>query len=251
LKIIDLSLPIEEVPSEMIPLKIKREDHEASAKLFCDLFGCTEQDLPQGLGWATDYLELSTHNGTHLDAPWHYFPISEGRRAKTVDEVPLEWCFGNGIILDFSDKPDGYKIGIEDLELALEKIDYRLKEGDIVLIRTDAYKYWGEPEYFDKGCGLGRESTLWILDHGVKVVGIDAWTWDIPFKYMKKLFEETKDKSVLWAGHRAGIDREYCHIEKLANLDRVPEPYGFKFACFPIKIKGASAGWCRAVAILE
>ena len=49
----------------------------------------------------------------------------------------------------------------------------------------------------------------------------------------------------------AGIDKEYCQIEKLANLDILPSPFGFKVACFPVKLTGVSAGWCRAVAVLE
>jgi len=64
-------------------------------------------------------------------------------------------------------------------------------------------------------------------------------------------FEKTGDKSIIWEAHFAGREREYCHIEKLANLDKIPKPFGFKVACFPIKITGASAGWCRPVAIVE
>jgi kynurenine formamidase len=251
MKIIDLSVPIEESPSEVEKVEIKRISHTETADMFCAVFGCSKEDLPEGMGWAVDHICLSTHIGTHVDAPWHYFPESEGKKARTIDEMPLEWFYGNGVILDFRYKADGELITVEDIEQALEKINYELKEGDRVLIMTGADKYWGKPEYFSKGCGLDRESTLWILDHGVKVIGIDAWTLDIPFAFQRQIFEKTKNASILWSAHRAGIEREYCHIEKLANLDKVPKPYGFKFACFPVKIKGASAGWCRAVAIIE
>ena len=251
MKIIDLSVPLEESPSELLPVEIVRLGHAETAEMMCGFFGCTKADLPEGLGWASDVLTLQSHSGTHLDAPWHYFPTSEGKKSKTIDEVPLEWCYGDGVVLDMRDKPRGSLITVEDLREALRKIDYQIKPGDIVLIMTGADRYWGKREYFDAGCGLGRESTLWILDHGVKVVGTDAWGWDRPFWAMKEEFHRTGDKSVIWAGHRAGIEREYCHIEKLANLDKIPVPFGFKITCFPVKLRSGSAGWSRVVAIVE
>jgi kynurenine formamidase len=61
---------------------------------------------------------------------------------------------------------------------------------------------------------------------------------------------ETGDAGLIWEGHRAGREIGYCHLEKLANLDRLP-PDGFMVACFPVKVHRGSAGWTRAVAIIE
>ena len=61
---------------------------------------------------------------------------------------------------------------------------------------------------------------------------------------------ETGDASIIWEGHKAGREIGYCHMEKLSNLDALPD-HGFKVACFPVKIERASAGWTRAVAIIE
>jgi kynurenine formamidase len=115
---------------------------------------------------------------------------------------------------------------------------------------TGADKFWGKPEYLLRGCGMGREATLWLVEQGIKVVGTDAWSWDRPLPLIAKEFQQSKDPSIIWEGHFASIERGYCHIEKLARLDQVPAT-GFTFACFPIKIKKASAGWIRAVAIIE
>ena len=194
---------------------------------------------------------MGAHTGTHVDAPWHYFPFSEGKKARTIDELPLEWFYGDGVVLDMRDKLRGSEINTDDLQRALERIDYKLKLGDIVLIQTGADKYWGKKEYFDAGCGMSRNSTLWLIDQGIRVMGIDACGWDRPFWAMREEFQKTKDKSILWVGHRVGIEKEYCHIEKLANLDRLPKPFGFKVACFPVKLTGGSAGWSRVVAIIE
>ena len=143
------------------------------------------------------------------------------------------------------------RITTEDVKLKLTEVNYRLKPLDIVLVRTGADAFWGRPEYLVKGAGMTRESTLFLLKQGIKVVGIDAWSWDRPLPFQAKEFQETGDASLIWEAHFAGIERGFCHMEKLANLDQIPTPHGFKVACFPVKIKGASAGWTRPVAIID
>ncbi len=250
-KIIDLSVPLEESPSEPLPVKVIHEPHEQGASRMKTFFDCSEQDLLEGLGWANDSLTLGAHAGTHVDAPWHYFPTSEGKRARTIDQMPLEWFYHDGVVLDMRHKSRGSGVTVEDLNKALSKIKYKIKPWDIVMIQTGGDKLWGKKEYFGAGCGMTRESTLWLIEQGVRIMGIDAWGWDRPFWAIKKDFAKAGDRSLLWGAHFAGRDKEYCHIEKLANLDKLPKPFGFKVACFPVKLAGGSAGWARVVAILE
>lgn len=250
IKLIDLSVPIEAVPSEPLPLEVTHEGHKQGTEVMKQIFGCTENDLPDGLGWASDRLNLITHNGTHLDAPWHFFPTSEGKKAKTIDEIPLEWCYSDGVVLDMRHKKIGDLITAADIQEALKKINYQIKPGDIVLIMTGADKLWGKAEYFTNFPGMGRKATLYLIKKGVKIMGIDAWGFDRPFNIITEEFKKTKNSKIIWAAHYAGIEKEYCHIEKLANLDKLP-PHGFKIACFPINIKGGSAGWTRPVAFIE
>jgi len=139
----------------------------------------------------------------------------------------------------------------EDVKAALAKINYTLKARDIVLIQTDTDKMWGKAEYFNSGAGVSGPATRWLIDQGIKVMGIDTWGWDQPFWAQKERFKATGDKSVIWEAHRVGKDKEYCQIEKLANLDLLPRPFGFKISCFPVKVKGGSAGWTRVVAMFE
>ncbi|MCS7139344.1 MAG: cyclase family protein [Candidatus Nezhaarchaeota archaeon] len=254
-RIIDLSLPLEHnspLDPEPYRPRIRYVDHREGAVDMLMFFGIKPSDLVYsgGLGWSIEEITAITHTGTHLDAPWHYHPISEGRLAKTVDEIPLEWCFSDGVILDFRHKKPGDYITVDDLKGALRKINYTIKPYDIVLIMTGRDRYAGTPEYFEQP-GLSHESILWLVDQGVKIIGIDAYTLDRPFKYMAEEYKRVGDGRVIWPAHFAGIKREYCHIEKLANLDKVPVPHGFKVACFPVKITKASAAWCRAVAIIE
>ena len=254
-KFIDLSIAIEEgLPSDpplMIP-KIHYMDHKDGAETMKLFFPkITDKDLPDGLGWAVEFLELSTHAGTHMDAPWHYHPTQDrGKPAMTIDEMPIEWAVGKGIKIDISDKPDGYNITPDDIKERLAKIGHILTEGDIFLAQTGAASYWGTEEYLVKGSGFSRDATLWLLDQGIHVVGTDAWSWDRPLPFQAKDYERTKDASLIWEGHFAGIEKGYFQIEKLTNLDKLP-PTGFTFYCFPIKIKRASAGWIRAVAIID
>ncbi len=253
---VDLSLAIEDgLPSDppmMIP-KIDYSDHKLGAEQMKQFFsGLETSQLPEGLGWAMEFISLTTHSGTHLDAPYHYHPtMDNGVKAITIDEVPLEWCFSDAVMLDFSYKPDGSRITADDVDRELQRIEYEIKPLDIVLIHTGADEYWGTPEYLVKGAGMDRESTLFLTEKGVKVVGIDAWSWDRPLSFLAKEFSETGDPRVIWEAHFAGIERGYCHMEKMANLLRIGRQKNFRVCCFPVNIKRATAGWVRPVAIID
>ena len=254
-QIIDLSIAIEaDIPSdppELIP-QIKYYNHKDTASQMASFFGdATTADLPEGNGWAIEFISMSTHSGTHMDAPYHYYPtMNNGERAWTIDEVPLDWFIGDGVVVDFRDMPDGYNVMAKDFENYFKKINYELKEGDIVLVMTGAADKFGTKAYLTAGCGMSKEATLWLTSKGIKVVGTDGWSWDRPLPAIAAEFNKTKNKDIIWEGHRAGMEKAYCHIEKLTNLDKLPIT-GFKFYCFPIKIKNASAGWIRAIAIIE
>jgi kynurenine formamidase len=213
--------------------------------------GLQADDLPDGKGWAVETLQVTTHNGTHLDAPWHYHPtMNNGERATTIDEVPLDWCYRPGVKLDFRHFPDGYVATAADVQAELKRIGHTLQALEIVLVNTAAGAAYGRPDYIGKGCGMGAEATLYLLDQGVRVTGTDAWSWDAPFSHTARKFAETGDASLIWEGHKAGRHRGYCHLEKLHRLEDLPAS-GFEVICFPVKIRAASAGWTRAVAVFE
>ncbi|GAB5518221.1 MAG: cyclase family protein [Rhodothermales bacterium] len=251
MKVFDLSVPTEESPSEPIPLSVVHQTHEQSAAFMASFFDVPITDLPDGKGWANDTVTLSAHSGTHVDAPWHYYPTCNGSKARTIDQMPLEWFFGDGVVLNMTHLPNGSVVNVPDLEEALAALDYQLKPADIVLIRTDADTTWGQAAYFSTGVGMSAASTRWLIKQGVRVMGIDAWGWDQPFEFMKQRYQETGNPEVIWEAHRVGMDLEYCHIEKLANLRHLPRPFGFKVACFPVKLTGGSAGWTRVTAIFQ
>jgi kynurenine formamidase len=102
-------------------------------------------------------------------------------RAITIDEVPLEWCFQSGVTLDFRHFPDGYVVTAGDIEAELEHIGHTLSPLEIVLVNTAAGGAYGDSDFVSRGCGVGYEGTMYLLEQGVRVTGTDAWSWDAPF----------------------------------------------------------------------
>ncbi|MEO5640672.1 MAG: cyclase family protein [Sphingomicrobium sp.] len=255
-RFVDLSITLEnDVVSDppFLRPKITYQTHDDTVGELAHFFeGIGRDDLPGGEGFAAaEWVTLTTHNGTHLDAPYHYHPtMSGGERAITIDEVPLDWCFRPGVKLDFTALPDGHVVTAAEVEAELVRIEHELQPLDIVLVNTRAGKALGDPDYVNAGCGMGYEATMYLTSRGVRVTGTDAWSWDAPFSYTAERVKTTGDTSLIWEGHRAGIEIGYCHLEKLHNLEVLPGS-GFTVSCFPHKIKGASAGWTRAVAIFD
>ena len=253
---IDLSVHIENNPhtdypggSPKVSYKVHTETGDDVAMFYP---GFSKEQLPDAEGWAVESITLSTHNGTHMDAPWHFHSTTHNgtERAPYIDETPLEYCFCPGVKLDFRHFADGHLVSAKEIEAELERINHKLQPKDIVLVNTSAGAVFGQPGYVEKGCGMGREATLYLTERGVKVVGTDGWSWDAPFNYTRERWLETKDPSLIWEGHKAGRELPYWQMEKLHNLESLPAN-GFMVSCFPIKIKNASAGWTRCVAILD
>ena len=254
-QIVDISMPLEnEVISDPQPYspKITYFNHHQSYEQMAPFFpGLKKEDLPDGEAWAVEMVQLITHNGTHLDAPYHFAStMNRGERAITIDEVPLDWCMQPGVKLDFRHFDDGYVVTADDVAAELERIGHELRPLEIVMVNTRAGSAYGDDDYVDAGCGMGYDATMYLLERGVRLTGTDAWSWDAPFSYTAERYAESGDASIIWEGHKAGRDIGYCHLEKLHNLEALSGD-GFTVCCFPVKIRGASAGWTRAVAILD
>ncbi|MBU2250771.1 MAG: cyclase family protein, partial [Candidatus Omnitrophica bacterium] len=209
-----------------------------------------KEDLPDEEFLSLEMVYSSVHSGTHLDYSYHYGSKSENRSSKTAEEIPLEWCYQKGVKITLTDKRPEEVITAEDLQQRLNKINYQLEPLDIVLLYTGSDKLFGKPEYFSDYPGLDISAIDYLLDKGIRIFGVDTMGIDRPYKFMIKEFKQKKDPKQLWPCHFYGRKKEFIHIERLANLDRLPD-LGFKVICFPVRIRKTGAAWARAVAVLD
>ncbi len=240
-RFVDLSIYLENDvisdPPAFAP-KIEYFTHGQTYEQIAPFFpGLQREDLPDGEGWAVEKVSLSTHNGTHLDAPFHFHStmdaaLGDKRASIAIDQVPLEWCFQPGVKLDFRHFPDGYVATAADVAGELERVGHRLQPLEIVVVNTRAGSRYGQPDFVSAGCGMGYEATMYLLERGVRLTGTDGWSWDAPFVHTARKYGETHDPTLVWEGHKAGRDIGYCHLEKLHNLESLPAD-GFYISCFP------------------
>ncbi len=265
MKIIDLSLPIDDKAFEVHKVAIERVTHQDGVEKFNRvIMGKTlagkikyllgqrilkKEDLPDEEFLSLEIVHSPVHIGTHLDYSFHYGSTSEGRASKTAEEIPLEYCYQDGVKLELTYKQPNEKILEADITDALAKINYKLKPLDIVFLHTGADKFYGSPKYFADYPGVDISAIDYLLDRGIKIFGVDTMGIDRPYRFMLKEFLENKNTQALYPAHFYGRKREFIHIERLANLGQLPAT-GFKVICFPIKIKKTGAAWARVVAIM-
>lgn len=236
-RIVDLSMPVHmdmlTFPRVPPPAITVYETHEQFAeRIGAAAYGVTSLT-------ASNLIVVNDHVGTHCDARRHIVPDAGG-----PETIPLEWCISDGVLLDFTDKEKGYRITAQDIEAALEAIDYAVKERDIVLMHTGAGAYNTEERYRTDHPGMTAEATLWLIERGVRMMGVDAITFDPPVWAM---FETEH----FWEAHRVMWDEEYWHLENLMNLEQIGRPHGFQLSVLPVKWMGTTAAPVRAVAIIE
>ncbi len=251
LTIIDLSHTIDSSPLDLpafMRVEVSYLDHAAGAEELETTFAAPKRLLRDQEGPASEQLVIGTHAGTHVDAPWHYNSTIQGRPAQTIDELPLEWFYGPGVVVDARQKADGDAITQKEMETRIGSTEHRLRAGDIVLVNTGRDAFYHDRDYMLRGCGVTAEATRWLYERGVRVMGIDAWSWDTPLNRQAAEAVARDEKGILWAAHQ--VDLPYSQIERLTNLEALP-PTGFRVACFPLKIRRGSAGLARVVAILE
>ena len=251
MRFVDLSAPIRQSPPETpdaLRTDIEFADHAQGAAFIEGLLGVPARLLRDGEGWAVEsFTRFGTHNSTHVDAPWHYNSRVGGERAQTIDELPLDWFFGPGVVLDMTAKEDGEAVETGDVEQELARIGHELAPGDIVLVRTGRDAFIEAPEYLALGPGVTADATRWLYGRGVRVMGIDAWGWDGPLHIQAQQAIEAGEPGIFWAAHQA--DLPYSQIERLVGLGELPAT-GFQVACFPLRIVGAGGAPARVVAIL-
>jgi len=236
-RIVDLSMSVHPdmvtFPRVPAPALCVNESHEE----FAERIGATAYGVDK---LTAHYLVVQDdHVGTHMDARKHIVPDAGG-----PETIPLEYCMGDGVLLDFTAAESGHGITAAEVQAELERIGYEVKERDIVLVHTGAAAYNDEERYRTDHPGMTAEATRWLIDRGVRMMGIDAITFDPPVWAM---FEREE----FWEAHRVMWDEEYWHLENLMNLEQIGLPHGFRLVVLPVKWTGTTAAPVRAVALVE
>jgi len=175
-----------------------------------------------------EIVEISTHTGTHCDAPYHFF-----EDGKTIDEIPLETYVGPATILDLRYKKPGSAIERGDIEPFAE----RIAEGDIVLLNTGfGHKRANTAEFLTEYVYLGGEAAQYLVDRGVKGVGIDAVS-----------LGGYNDPSKAVPAHKAMLGSGKFIVEELYFPDEVMDGGERLFVAAPVKLRGTSGAWTRAM----
>ncbi|WP_017327611.1 cyclase family protein [Synechococcus sp. PCC 7336] len=257
-EVIDLGVYLDAADYSPWTYRAQHVNHADGAKAMANRFNRQEfsktgkkvanTDFPESLGLAWTHLWVTDRAGNHIDAPYHFGSEVEGKPAKTIDRVPLSWCIGPGVRLDFRSHV-GRDIMKADLERELDRLNVTLEAGMIPPIWSGAYQHIEDDDrYWQSQAGLSLEGLHFLLDRGVRLVGIDGYAMDVSYQTMQQQFQD--DNPMFYPAHFAGRQREHMHLEKLANLDALPRATDFLFAAFPVKIRGGSAGWVRPVAIV-
>ena len=179
-------------------------------------------------GCNTSRLTFSSHIGTHIDAPRHFFKSGE-----SIDKVSLHRLAGEAVLIDLSGKNEGSLITVSDL-VPFEGL---IHKGDILLLNTGIYKSYGKPEFNPKFPTLNLEAARWIIRKGIVAFATDALSVD-----------PIGDKEMMI--HHTLLGEGLPIIENLANLVQIRKDR-FLFIALPLKIKDGDAAPCRAIAVEE
>jgi len=184
----------------------------------------------RGQGVQVTRLDMSVHAGTHMDAPRHFFP-----QGISIDQLPLDKLMGEAVLLDLGYLAPGSRIEAPDLAPFTEKI----RRGDIVVLHT-AYEECADDDAY---CFLAPEAAQWLVDQGIKCLGIDSPSVDPLNRTGGPASRETHP------AHHVVLGAGVPIVEGLVNLKSLPEGR-FHFCCLPLSIAGGDGSPARAVAVL-
>lgn len=230
MKVVDLTLTMtDNMPAHKLfqsPIILQALSHEKTKD-----FGL---GVPEDrMTFATNYLGILDHVGTHVDAFYHTNP-----GGSPVDEMSLEDFFGKAVCLDLTHIPDLGEIGADDLEAAEERSGIEI-DGHIVLLNTGLHeRHYPNPEVVRSNPGLTADATHWLADRNSKAHGVEGPSTDVP-------------SDDLFPSHRVCRDRGIFHWEWLINLEELVGKGEFTFHGAPLRVQGGSGSPVRAFALLE
>ena len=183
-------------------------------------------------GFTAEKITFNSHTGTHLDAPFHFFPDG-----KTIDQMPIDAFQGEAIIVDVS-KQIKAKDGIT-IEMLIPYAEL-IVEGSIVIINTGwSNKRSFSQEYFHDWPYLTREGAIWLRDKKIKGVGIDGMSMGGWYEGTGRPCHEVLLPEEIWLLEELFIPEELLNYKKCYLM------------AFPLKLQGFGGAPCRAVAMVD
>jgi len=191
------------------------------------------------MGWdstfAVEGLLMSTHEGTHVDVPYHCDPTGP-----TVTDMPLSAFTGPATCLDLTAVPSSELIGVAELERVTEGQGRNVRAGDHVLLYTGHHeRSYGTRSWY-RHTGLSEEASRWLAARGVAGVGIDAPSVDSSRESKRGVYPAHQ---VLLVEHRTPL------VENLVGLRRVAGRR-FRYCGLPLRLDACGGSPVRAVAEL-
>lgn len=181
------------------------------------------------IGYNITAISMSTHQGTHLDAPYHFYD-----NGKTIDQMTLDQFIGKASLVDLA--PGGALQPSTPLTVEMfEPHKDKFTKGAKVIYRTGWDRMFGKPEYFSAFPTLTLKAAQWMADRGIGLIGMDTPTPSTSWKECHLIL--------------LGKGVEMVIVEGLTRLDQLPPE--FTFIGFPLNIKGRDGSPIRAVALVE
>lgn len=227
-------------------------------------------------GVNAQYIQTSNHIGTHLDAPRHF--VTNGR---TIDQIPLDWLYGPGVIVDLTDEMGD--LAAYTPEMIESRVE--VQNGDLLILHTGWHRYGqfgAEPDeerYIHLHPGAHPDMVQWLIDKEIKIWGVDAISTDHPMNLpigrflgkgtfghcdrVRKIAErrfggpeavdELFPEDHYQLTHNALFVHDCMHIENLGGDIDHPDLQNRRLVigCFPWLFKGGEAAFARVVAFVE
>lgn len=178
-------------------------------------------------GYNLEAMFLSTHTGTHMDAPSHF--IKEGY---SVDKIDVNRFFMSSTHIIRIHKDSNELISLEDIVNS----GVSISTGDSIIFSTGWEKHYFSDNYMSSNPGLSIEAATYLIDYKINTVAIDSPSIDAG-----------KDSSFI--AHQALLKNNIIIIENLCNLEKINKN-NFTFIAVPLKIMGATGSPIRALAII-
>ncbi len=190
---------------------------------------------PQFIAWSTikddgynlELLFLSSHTGTHLDAPYHFT-----KKGAKIHQIPVTRLIGDALLIKIKKVKD-QTITKKDL-LDFERKNGEIKNFSSIIFFTDWQKNLNKKFYFTNNPGLSKSATNYLVSKKINLVGIDSPSIDLG-----------TDKR--FTVHKILAKNNILIVENLSNLEKIPT-LEFDFIILPLKLKDATGSPVRAIA---